>query len=230
MSLLPSKDPAVPDADPRVIPVDSDDADDVLSALSSDTARKLLAQLHEEPAPPGELASRVDTSLQNAQYHLEKLESAGAIGVVDTAYSEKGREMDVYAPADQPLVICAGNEQETSGIRSALRSLLGAVAVVGVASSFVQELLGQSITTLFEPTVRSGSAGGDEPGSSYLPNETGGTGQRLTEEAGRVTADGGSVAQSGVEAAASGVPPGMLFFAGGLVVLLSMFVIWYARQ
>jgi DNA-binding transcriptional ArsR family regulator len=228
MSLLPSKDPAVPDADPRVIPVDSDDADDVLSALSSDTARNLLAQLHEEPAPPGELASRVDTSLQNAQYHLEKLESAGAVEVVDTAYSEKGREMDVYAPADQPLVICAGNEQETSGIRSALRSLLSAVAVVGVASLFVQELLGRSLTSLFGPSVQSGSAGGEKPGSSYLPD--GETGQQLTEAAGRVATDGGSAAQSGAEAAASGVPPGILFFAGALAVLLSLFAIWYVRQ
>jgi len=230
MSLLPSKDPAVPEGDPRVIPVDSDDADDVLSALSSATARKLLAELHDEPAPPGELASRVDTSLQNAQYHLEKLETAGAVEVVDTAYSEKGREMDVYAPADQPLVICAGNEQDTTGLRSALSSLLGGLAVVGVASLFVQELLGQSIGTLFGPTVRSGSAGGTKPDSSYLPNGSGSSGQRLTEAAERVATDGGTVAQNGAEAAASAVPPGAAFFAGGLLVLASMFTIWYVRQ
>ena len=67
MSLLPSRDPAVPDAEPRVIDVDSEDADDVLSALSAATARKLLSELTREPAPPGELAERVETSLQNAQ-------------------------------------------------------------------------------------------------------------------------------------------------------------------
>jgi len=75
MSLLPSRDPAAPDAEPRVIGVDSEDADDVLAALSAGTARKLLAELNETPAPPGELADRVDTSLQNAQYHLQKLEN-----------------------------------------------------------------------------------------------------------------------------------------------------------
>lgn len=230
MSLLPSKDPAVPDGDPRVISVDSDDADDVLAALSSETARRVLAELHDEPAPPGELATRVETSLQNAQYHLEKLESAGAVEIVDTAYSEKGREMDVYAPADQPLVICAGNEQETSGLRNALTSLLGGLAVVGVASLFVQELLGQSVGSLFRPTVTSGSAGGSEPDSSYLPNGSNGSGQRLTEAAEQVAVDGGTVAQSGAEAAASGFPPGAAFFAGGLVVLLCMFTIWYTRR
>jgi len=230
MSLLPSKDPAVPDSDPRVIAVDSDDADDVLSALSAGTARKLLAELHDEPAPPGELASRVDTSLQNAQYHLEKLESAGAVEVIDTAYSEKGREMDVYAPADQPLVICAGNEQETSGLRSALTSLLGGLAVVGFVSIVVQELLGRSVGSFFGPTVRSGSAGGGEPSSRYLPNSSESSAARLTEAAEQMATDGGSTAQTGAEAAISGFPPGLAFFAGGAIVLGAMFAIWYVRQ
>jgi DNA-binding transcriptional ArsR family regulator len=227
MSLLPSKDPAVPDADPRVISVDSDDADDVLSALSAATARNLLAELHDEPAPPGELADRVDTSLQNAQYHLEKLETAGAVEVVDTAYSEKGREMDVYAPADQPLVICAGDEKETSGLRSALSSLLGSVAVVGVASLFVQELFGQSV---FGSGSQSGSAGTMEPGSSYLPTGSGTSPSRMTEAAERVAADGGTFAQTGAEAAVSTLPPGAAFFAGGFVVLLAVFAFWYVGR
>ena len=202
MSLLPSRDPAVTDAEPRVISVDSDDADDVLSALSAATARNLLAALHEEPAPPGELADRVDTSLQNAQYHLEKLETAGA------------------------LVICAGDENDTSGLRSALRSLLSGVAVVGVASLFVQELFGQS---LFASGVERGSAGTSEPGSSYLPTGNSSP-DRMTEAAERVAADGGTVAQSGAEAAVSALPPGAAFFAGGLVVLLALFAFWYVDR
>ena len=85
MSLLPSEsDATAADADPRVVGVESDDADDLLSALSSETARHLLGELHDDPAPPGELADRVGTSLQNAQYHLENLQEAGAIEVVDT--------------------------------------------------------------------------------------------------------------------------------------------------
>jgi len=122
MSLLPSKPDitAAKDAEPRVVGVESDDADDLLSALSSETARHLLGELHDDPAPPGELADRVGTSLQNAQYHLENLQEAGAVEVVDTAYSQKGREMDVYAPADQPLVIFAGDEEKSTSIRTAL--------------------------------------------------------------------------------------------------------------
>jgi DNA-binding transcriptional ArsR family regulator len=163
MSLLPSRPEASPseDAEPRVIGVDSDDADEVLSALSSGTARKLLAAVHDDPAPPSELSDRVDTSLQNAQYHLEKLESAGAVEVVDTAYSAKGREMDVYAAADQPLVIFAGDQDDGSMLRTALSRLLGALGALAVASLGVQALFGRLNPFSGTPTAGSGGDGGE---------------------------------------------------------------------
>lgn len=129
-------------ADPRVIGVDSDDADDLLGALSSPTARSVLSALHDDPGTPSAVADRVDISLQNTQYHLGNLESAGLIEVVDTVYSEKGREMNVYAPADRPLVVFAGSSDESGDIESALARLLGAVAVLGVVSVFIQYLFG----------------------------------------------------------------------------------------
>ena len=145
MSLLPSSPDVSPDSDPRLVGLDSDEADELMAALSSETARRLLAELHEDPAPPGELADRVDTSLQNAQYHLEKLEGAGAIEGVGTAYSEKGREMTVYGPADSPLVIYAGEQERASGLRAALSRLFGGVLALGIVSLAIQELFGRSI-------------------------------------------------------------------------------------
>ncbi|PSQ41595.1 ArsR family transcriptional regulator [Halobacteriales archaeon SW_5_68_122] len=145
MSLLPSSPDVSPDSDPRLVGLDSEEADELMAALSSETARRLLAELHEDPAPPGELADRVDTSLQNAQYHLEKLESAGAIEDVGTAYSKKGREMTVYGPADSPLVIYAGEQERASGLRAALSRLFGGVLALAVASLAIQELFGRSI-------------------------------------------------------------------------------------
>lgn len=142
--LLPSRSDTEVDASPRVVGLDDDDADDLLSALSSGTARRLLAELHDDPANPAALAESVDTSLQNVQYHLDRLESAGAIEVVDTVYSEKGREMDLYAPADRPLVVVAADDEETAGLSDVLKRLLGGVAVVGVASLVVQYLVGDA--------------------------------------------------------------------------------------
>lgn len=145
MSLLPSSPDVAPDGEPRVVGLDSEEADDLMAALSSTTARKLLAELHEEPAPPGELADRVDTSLQNAQYHLENLEDAGAIEVVGTAYSEKGREMRVYGPADSPLVIFAGEKERASGLRAALSRLFGGFAALALGSLAIQQVFGQRL-------------------------------------------------------------------------------------
>ncbi len=213
MSLLPSRDPAVADAEPRVVSVDSEDADDVLAALSASTAREILAALHEEPAPPGELADRVETSLQNTQYHLGKLEDAGAVAVVDTAYSEKGREMDIYAPANEPLVICAGDEDDASGLREMLARFVGGFAVLAAASLLVQELLGRSLTTLFGPTVRSGSAGTRSPDASYYPGE-GVTPGRI--------AEAGEAAAGTAAGAAGGLPPGLVFFAGAVVAVAGL--------
>src|SRR6056297_1374896 len=113
--LLPSSpDPSAGDGgEPKVVGVDSEDADDLLAALQSETARDLLAALYDEPATPSALAEEVDTSIQNVRYHLEKLTDADLVEVADTVYSEKGREMNVYAPAAKPLVVFAGSDDET---------------------------------------------------------------------------------------------------------------------
>jgi DNA-binding transcriptional ArsR family regulator len=207
--LLPSTtDATAPQsAEPRVIGVDSDDADDLLGALSSDTARELLAALHDEPATPSDLAGRIDTSLQNAQYHLGKLDDADVIQVVDTVYSEKGREMTVYAPADQPLVVFAGNEEKTTGLKSALSRLLGAFGALGLLSVAIQYAYGDGLGLdgLFART------GGDAESAD------GGVGTMETADAAQQTA----------EAAGNAIPPGLLFFAGGALVLALGFAWWY---
>jgi DNA-binding transcriptional ArsR family regulator len=203
--LLPSRPdaPAAEEADPRVVGLDSEDADDLLSALSSDTAREVLAALHEEPDTPANVADRVDTSLQNAQYHLGNLEDAGVIEVADTVYSEKGREMNRYAPADRPLVVFAGREEESRGLEGALRNLLGAVGLLGVASLLVQWYVEGPP---FVAQTGGADAGGD-----------GGMGT-MSAEAAPTAAD------------AVGLPPGVLFFVGGLLALAVVGAMWYARR
>lgn len=164
--LLPStSDASGPASDePRVVGVDSEDADELLAALSSRTARQVLATLHDDPSTPSAVASAVDTSLQNAQYHLEKLEDAGVIEVVDTVYSEKGREMRVYAPSDRALVVVAGRQEETTGLRTTLKRLLGGVGALGIASVVVDRLAGGPTARMFamsSPPPDGGAQGTD---------------------------------------------------------------------
>ncbi|ERH12323.1 MAG: bacterial regulatory protein, arsR family, partial [halophilic archaeon J07HB67] len=164
--LLPGRrDDDRPD-EPRVVGIDGDDADEVLSALSAGTAREILSSLHEEPATASEIAGRVDTTLQNTQYHLDSLTDAGLVVERDTVYSEKGREMSVYGPADRALVVIAGDEEDTGGLRGVLRRLLGTLLPLGGAAVAAELSLGGP----FAP-----AAGGDGGESASETAETVGT-------------------------------------------------------
>lgn len=77
----------------------------VVQAVSSSTARALLRVLQTDPAPASDLAEAVDTSLQNVQYHLDRLCEVGLVEAVDTWYSARGRQMTVYAPTAKRLVV-----------------------------------------------------------------------------------------------------------------------------
>ncbi len=225
MSLLPSSPDLTPDSDPRVVDLDSEEADDLLAALSSSTARQLLTEITEEPAPPGELADRVDTSLQNAQYHLEKLENAGAIEVLGTAYSEKGREMRVYGPADDPLVIFAGEKERASGLRAALSQLFGGLAALAGGALIVQELFGAS---LFREEPAPEAAPVAEPDEE---DDAEAFDAEPTPEMDTPAADPmpePEAIDAFLEALfATGLPPGLAFFLGGTVVLVAVIALQY---
>ncbi|MFC6976585.1 ArsR/SmtB family transcription factor [Halomicroarcula sp. GCM10025709] len=117
--LLPQK-PHVdrPDPDSRVVTLDDEDADEIFATLGSDISRAVLAELHRNPATQSELAERVDTSIQNVGYHVEQLLGAGLVTVVDQWYSQKGVEMDVFAPAEVPLVLVAGGHERTVTVQN----------------------------------------------------------------------------------------------------------------
>lgn len=85
-----------------------EDPGTVFEVLSSSTARTILGALYRNPGPASDVATRVGTSLQNSTYHLNRLQDADLVNVVDTWYSAKGTEMNDYAPVNDPLVLFAG--------------------------------------------------------------------------------------------------------------------------
>ncbi|WP_327050547.1 ArsR/SmtB family transcription factor [Halomicrococcus gelatinilyticus] len=222
--LLPSSSDADPtqDGNPRVLGVDSEDADDLLGALSSGTARTLLSELHDDPATPSQLSDRVDTSLQNVQYHLGNLEEADLVESVDTVYSEKGREMTVYAPTDQPLVLFAGREEETTGLKDALSRVLGIAVLLGAVSAAVQYAFDAGLLALgpeTEAATDAGDAGGADGGQVGIMSTDAET-----------TTTTAQAADGAADALFSSLPPGLLFFAGGALVLALGAAWWYVRN
>ena len=141
MSLLPSSTPEIDTeqtGDIEIHGIDEQDTDTVFETLSSAMARNLLVAINDEPGTPSELADRLDSSIQTISYHLEALLEAELIRVADTRYSEKGREMKIYAPGENPVVLVVGTEERTQGIRSLLKRFLGAIGALALLSIIIQ--------------------------------------------------------------------------------------------
>lgn len=130
--------PEATSGEPLVLDLESDDAGEILGALSSETARNIMLALHEQPATLSEVAESVDTSRQNAQYHLKKLEAVDAVQVIDTLYSEKGREMKVYAPNGEPLIIVSAEDGTGSRLRDTISDLLAPILAIALVSAVLQ--------------------------------------------------------------------------------------------
>jgi DNA-binding transcriptional ArsR family regulator len=133
--LLPTQTDAAVERsdDPAVLSLDDDATREVIEALSSETAYGIFRLLNETPATASQIADRLEQSVQNVHYHLEKLESAGVIEVTDTCYSEKGREMSVYVVAEDPTLLFLGTEDDRPSLKRAFKSfasLLGPPSIL----------------------------------------------------------------------------------------------------
>lgn len=244
-SLFPLRETVSLDGDrePRLVELDDETADEVFEALAAQTTRKIFLALHEQPQTASDLAKGTDTSVQNAQYHLEKLTEADLVEVVDTWYSERGTEMNVYAPCDDSLVLFAG-EDTRSSLERILKRVVGALGVLVPASVLVGWLASQTRTGVdVEPT---GTPTDEEDGPEIAedpvpdddaPDET--PEDDAEEEIGDTVAadddpstpfesaeevvDGATEAIAGLDPA---VAVGLGFFLGGLLVLVLAVVVW----
>jgi DNA-binding transcriptional ArsR family regulator len=192
--------------------IDDEAADEVFDALSSRTAREILAALHEETRTASELAEIADTSLQNVKYHLDKFDAVGLAAPVGTAYSEKGREMTVYGPTNAPLVLTAGGEEQTSTLRALVKRLFGGVVVLAGVSVLVGHV--------FRASISDGAENPPTAPRTSTPRDV--TGPITRTVSGKVTPTGTSPPTGTVV----DVDPGLVFFAGGAFVLL-LVAGWY---
>lgn len=130
---------ASPSAEPRVVALQGSEVDGIFDTLSSETRRNILKELYEAPSTPSELAAATETSLQNVHYHVEKLAAVDLIESIDTRYSEKGKEMSVYAPKNDPLIFVE-SEETRSQVESSLERLVGVLSLLAISSLVVQKI------------------------------------------------------------------------------------------
>jgi len=255
MSLLPSRGPDASgsqDGELEIVGVD-EDVSAVLDALSSDTAREILNSVYHEPGTPSDLADRLDMSIQKVSYHLDKLEEQELIAVAGTQYSEKGQEMKVFEPPEDPLVLFVGTSDRKRSLRSLAERLLPAVGLLTALSAVVQVVFGTA-PSLFQSASSDGAAesepaptsgdddmmdssegggGGTEESAETPTDDGGGTAEESTEaleeEVSTATEYAREATEVATETAAGGgldLEPGVAFFLGGLLVLAVVGITW----
>jgi DNA-binding transcriptional ArsR family regulator len=211
--------------EPRLVGMDEEVADDVFEALSSGTTRRIFGHLHDEPHTASELADLTDTSVQNVQYHLGKLDDADLVEVVDTWYSERGTEMKVYAPTDESLVVFAGGE-EKGRLRQLLKravAILGVLAPVAIMLGWFAGRLADSGAEFDLASKSTQTGGGGE--DAMTADAVGDSGAQATPEAVSYAADATETI-GGLDPA---VLAGLAFFLGGVFVLSLVAATWYWR-
>ncbi|ADQ68845.1 hypothetical protein Hbor_33200 (plasmid) [Halogeometricum borinquense DSM 11551] len=148
--ILHRERPSNDDLPLRVVGMDEDEAVELFETLGSETTYRIYRQLHEEPKVPRELATALDSTIQNIHYHLNKLEEADLIQPVDTWHSENGVEMKVYVPVHDPLVISFGSHEDQDQIQTLLSrvfGLLGGVSLISLIAEFIAASATSSDTT-----------------------------------------------------------------------------------
>lgn len=148
--LFPSREETTVDrdGDPSVLYVDDERTAELISTLSGETALSIFRMLGDEALTASEIADRLDLSVQNASYHLENLQEATLVEVVDTCYSEKGREMEIYAVTSEPKILVLGTEDDRGTVRRAFATLGGAVGAPAVLIA-----AWSSLSSLLDPLI-----------------------------------------------------------------------------
>lgn len=122
MALLPQREGSRGlSTESRILELNSAEADVAFETLTSETTRTVLSIVYEQPSLPSEIRDEIDTSLQNVHYHLQKLEEGELIEPVGTSYSKKGREMTMYAPAYDEIVLVAGRDSTYHQVEEFIR-------------------------------------------------------------------------------------------------------------
>lgn len=127
----------------EILDLDSDRAEVVLDALSSETTRKVFISLYDDARTISELADEFNTSIQNMKYHIEKLIESDLIDEKGTKYSEKGNEVSIYGPTNESIVLVVSVKSKKEAIHDALSKVS-----LGLIVSIVSVYLISAVTEL----------------------------------------------------------------------------------
>ncbi len=142
-------------------------AQKIARAMASQTANAVIQAFGGGPLTSSEVARQMAIPITTASYHIVNLLDAGLLEVMETRWSEKGREVKVYGLANQVLIIAP----PVSDLRSVLKKYATLFGIVVLASLGLWTFL-PAVLPLGglppEPRVATGS--GEEISAFKAPN------------------------------------------------------------
>ncbi|MBU4374397.1 MAG: helix-turn-helix domain-containing protein [Euryarchaeota archaeon] len=109
----------------------------ITQVISNDTARQIIELLADAPLSASDIADRLHAPLTTIIYNLENLESVGLVKVERIKYSEKGREVKIYAPV-RKLIVVVPEKTDKKSVADVLRKYLGVILAAVLASSLIE--------------------------------------------------------------------------------------------
>ncbi len=109
----------------------------ITQVISNDTARQIVELLADAPLSASDIAERLQSPLTTVTYNLENLESVGLVRIERIKYSEKGREVKIYAPVRKLIVVVPEKTDVKSAI-DILRKYLGVILAATLVSGIME--------------------------------------------------------------------------------------------
>ena len=143
-----------------VLPL-GDESKKITQVITNDTARQIMELLAEQSMSASDIAKQLDVPLTTVKYNLENLVDVGLAKIERIKYSEKGRQVKVYAPV-RKLIVLVPEKLGSASITEVLKKYLGVILTAVFASGFIELLTGRFTSS-----------------ESIMPD---GSGQRIFEE------------------------------------------------
>jgi len=109
----------------------------ITQVISNDTARRIIDLLADSSLSATDISQRLNAPLTTITYNLENLESVGLVKVEKIKYSEKGREVKIYAPVRKLIVLVPG-KTDSKSVADLIRRYLGVILAASLASGLIE--------------------------------------------------------------------------------------------
>ncbi len=111
----------------------------ITQVITNDTARQIMELLAEHSMSASGIAKHLDVPLTTIKYNLENLVDVGLAKIERIKYSEKGRQVKVYAPV-RKLIVVVPEKLGSASITEVLKKYLGVILTAVFASGFIELL------------------------------------------------------------------------------------------